>query len=114
MRRAARLDGNHKDVVDALTKIGATVQSLASMHGGVPDLLVGYHGKNVLLEVKDGSLVPSARTLTVDELQWQERWGGQVKTVGSPEEAQRVVIDVCLGTNSVTLPSCAIQDVNRA
>ena len=97
MRRAARLDGNHKEVVDALTKIGATVQSLASMHGGVPDLLEGYHGKNVLLEVKDGNLPPSARTLTLDELQWQERWGGQVKTVGSAEEAQRVVIDVCLG-----------------
>ena len=95
MRRAANLDTNHKEVVLALRAIGATVQSLASMHGGVPDLLVGYHGKNVLLEVKDGNKPPSARVLTKDELDWQATWGGQVQTVGTPEEAQRVVIAHC-------------------
>lgn len=92
MRRAARVDGNHKDIVEALQKIGCSVQSLASMGSGVPDLLCGYHGVNVLLEVKDGSKVPSARQLTVDESTWHERWGGQVATVKTPEEAQLAVI----------------------
>ena len=37
MRRAANLDSNHAAVVLALRAIGATVQSLASMGGGVPE-----------------------------------------------------------------------------
>ena len=96
MRRAARIDGNHTAVVEALRAIGCTVQSLASVHGGVPDLLCGMRGVNVLLEVKDGSLPPSARVLTTMELDWQAAWGGQVQTVNSPEEAQRVVIAHCV------------------
>lgn len=95
MRRAANLDSNHTAVVLALRSIGATVQSLASMHGGVPDLLVGYHGKNVLLEVKDGEKCASARALTVQEAEWHSTWGGQLATVYSPEEAQRAVIAHC-------------------
>jgi hypothetical protein len=95
MRRAANLDSNHRAIVLALRSIGATVQSLASMGGGVPDLLVGYRGLNVLLEVKDSEKPPSARSLTLDETHWQETWGGQVKTVSTCEEAQRVVIAHC-------------------
>ena len=96
MRRASNLDSNHTAVVLALREIGATVQSLASMHGGVPDLLVGYHGRNVLLEVKDGEKPPSARALTKDEAEWHATWGGQLATVYTPEEAQRVVIAHCM------------------
>jgi hypothetical protein len=98
MRRAANLDSNHHAVVLALRAIGATVQSLASVHGGVPDLLVGYHGRNVLLEVKDGQKRPSARALTIEEARWHSEWGGQLATVYSPEEAQRVVIEHCCPT----------------
>ena len=96
MRRAANLDSNHTRIVLALRAIGASVQSLASLGGGVPDLLVGYHGKNVLLELKDGSKPPSARALTVDESKWHANWGGQVAIVTTPEEAQRVVIEHCI------------------
>lgn len=92
MRRAARVDGNHVEIVKALQAIGCSVQSLASMGQGVPDLLCGYHGKNLLLEVKDGSKPPSARQLTADEQEWHARWGGQVVTVHTAEEAQQAVI----------------------
>jgi hypothetical protein len=95
VRRASNLDSNHTAVVLALRAIGATVQSLASMHGGVPDLLVGYHGHNVLLEVKDGEKPPSARTLTREEVEWHETWGGQVDTVYTAEDAQLTVIRLC-------------------
>ena len=95
MRRAANLDSNHAAVVLALRAIGATVQSLASMGGGVPDLLVGYRGRNVLLEVKDGEKPPSARMLTKDEEEWHATWGGQVDTVYTAEDAQLTVIRLC-------------------
>lgn len=96
MRRAANLDSNHKDIVLALRAIGVAVQSLASMGGGVPDLLCGYRGVNVLLEVKDGSKSPSKRTLTADETNWHATWAGQVAIVETPEQAQTAVIEAAV------------------
>ena len=95
MRRAARIDNNHAEIVKALRAIGCSVQPLASLGGGVPDLLVGRQGFNVLLEVKDGSKPPSARVLTADERDWHAKWAGQVAVVMTAEEAQLAVIRVC-------------------
>ena len=50
MRRAARVDDNQADIVDALRKIGASVYVI-----GLPvDLLCGYRGRSIALEVKSG------------------------------------------------------------
>jgi hypothetical protein len=87
VRRAARIDNNHEAIVRALRAIGASVQPLASMGHGVPDLLVGWRGKNMLIEVKDGSLVPSKRQLTLDEEKWHANWAGQVAIAESVEDA---------------------------
>ena len=76
MRRAAKIDANHGDVVDALRSMGASVQPLHTMGGGVPDLLVGWRGINLLVEVKDGAKRPSARTLTTDQVEWHRAWRG--------------------------------------
>ena len=40
MRRRAKVDSNQEDVVEALRARGYLVLSLASVGGGVPDLLV--------------------------------------------------------------------------
>ena len=48
----ARIDSNHKEIVAALREIGATVVSLAAMKHGCPDLLVGYAGETMLMEIK--------------------------------------------------------------
>lgn len=91
MRRAAKTDANHKAVVDALRRIGCTVQSLAECGRGVPDLLVGIRGVNFLLEIKDGTLPPSRRLLTDDQVTWHARWRGHVSVVNSVTEALHVV-----------------------
>lgn len=77
MKRAAKVDGNHREIVEAFEALGCTVLSLAPMGRGVPDLLVGCGLRNFLVEVKDGSLVPSARKLTPDEHRFQKEWRGQ-------------------------------------
>jgi Holliday junction resolvase len=77
MRRAAKVDGNHTEIVQALRSVGATVQSLAAVGGGVPDLLVGWRGMNLLIEVKDGSRIPSQQRLTPEQVKWHEAWGGR-------------------------------------
>jgi hypothetical protein len=90
--RACRVDDNHVAVVKALRQAGATVQSLAGVGKGVPDLLVGIRGKTALFEVKDGAKVPSARKLTDDQLKWHAAWqGGTLAVVDGPEAALRML-----------------------
>lgn len=91
MRKSARVDANQTAIVDALRAVGASVQSLAMVGRGVPDLLVGWRGSNLLLEVKDGDKPRSARRLTPDETTWHESWRGQVATVASIDEALEVL-----------------------
>ena len=90
--RAARVDQNHDQVVTALRAAGATVQSLARVGKGVPDLLVGYKGQTLLMEVKDGFKSPSRRLLTEDQLKWHGSWnGGALAVVDSPDAALRMI-----------------------
>lgn len=91
MRTAARTDDNHREIVDALRAVGASVESLAAVGRGVPDLAVGFRGLTYLLEVKDGAKPPSARRLTPAEAAWHESWRGQVATVASIEEALHAI-----------------------
>ena len=92
MRTAAKVDRNQKETVDALRKVGASVQSLASIGKGCPDLLVGYHGILYLMEIKDGSNVPSKQLLTDDQKKWHEAWtGSPVYVVRSIEQALKIL-----------------------
>ena len=90
MRRAARTDANQTAIVKALRQIGCTVQSLAAVGEGVPDLLVGAYGQTLLMEIKDGSKPPSRRQLTEDQLVWHGAWtGGPVAIVTDIDGAIR-------------------------
>lgn len=90
-RRAAKVDANQSQIVDALRRMGCTVQPLHDVGQGCPDLLVGCAGINLLLEVKDGDKPPSARKLTMDQVIWHDEWRGQVQVVKSVEHAVRIV-----------------------
>ena len=90
--RAARIDANHEQIVSALRAAGASVQSLAGVGKGVPDLLVGFQGKTMLMEVKDGKKTPSERRLTEDQLKWHGAWrGGPLAVVDSVDAALRML-----------------------
>lgn len=54
MRRAARVDGNHAEIVDALRRVGCAVLDLSRVGDGCPDLLVRAPGRGdlLLMEVK--------------------------------------------------------------
>lgn len=87
MRRAAKVDANQPEIVAALRKAGCSVSSLAMVGMGVPDVLVGYQGRNHLLEIKDGNKPPSAQKLTEMEQRWIDNWRGNVAVVNSVEAA---------------------------
>ena len=89
--RAKKVDLNQMEIVATLRKIGATVQSLASVGNGCPDLLVGFRGINYLMEVKDGDKVPSAQKLTSDQVKWHIEWRGKVHIVRSIYDAFEVL-----------------------
>ena len=87
MRTHGKVDLNQAEIVKALRKVGATVQSLASVGRGCPDLLVGFHHRWTLLEVKG-----EKEKLTPMESDWHHRANGHVYVVRSIEEAL-----ICVG-----------------
>lgn len=89
--RAAKIDDNQPEIVGFLRKLGASVQHLQSVGDGCPDLLVGFGGKNYLMEVKDGAKKPSARLLTRDQGRWRQAWVGQYSVVESKEDCLSVL-----------------------
>jgi len=94
VRRAAKVDDNQPAIVEHLRSLGMSVCLLHTVGKGVPDIIVGYRGLNVLLEIKDGSKPPSARKLTQPEVDWQLEWRGQVATVKDKEEAETEVVRI--------------------
>lgn len=91
--RHAKVDRNHQAIVRALRGVGCTVQSLASVGHGCPDLLVGHDGANHLIEIKSGPKEP----FTDDEAHFIAHWGGQVRVVDSVDQALAVVGVTVLG-----------------
>jgi hypothetical protein len=76
MRLRGKVDANQAAIVRALRQIGASVQSIADLGDGCPDLLVGFRGKVALMECKDGNQPPSKRRLTEEESNWHKAWQG--------------------------------------
>lgn len=87
MRRAARRDRNHPEIVKALRDAGCKVLDLGAVGNGCPDLLVKRGGRIGFLEIKDGKQPPSARGLTLDQVDFHRQWGDSVVVVTSVGEA---------------------------
>lgn len=86
MRRAARTDANHRIIVESLRQVGASVQDLAKVGQGCPDILVGYRGRNYLMEIKAGK----GKATHVQDV-WHLTWQGQVVIVRTADEALHVI-----------------------
>lgn len=94
MRRAAKVDANHPEIVKALRDAGCWVMDLSAVGKGCPDLLV--HGPTwpwslALLEVKDGSKPPSERQLTPAQVKFHAGCNAPLFVVNSVEEALAAV-----------------------
>lgn len=84
MRYAKRVDQNQDQVISALRAAGAYVWII-----GLPvDLLVGYKGKTILVEIKNGS----KKRLTKLQADFFENWSGStLARIDSPEAALRMI-----------------------
>jgi len=88
MRRAARVDANQTQVIEALRAAGAYVWII-----GLPvDLLVGYKNHTMLMEIKAGP----KKHLTALQQDFFEKWsGGTLVRVDGPEAALAALRVIC-------------------
>jgi hypothetical protein len=94
VRRAARTDDNHIQIVDAFRASGVWVYSTAQLGNGFPDLMCAKacpDPRQCLVEIKDGSKPPSARMLTPAQVGFHARYPGACFVVTSVEDVARVV-----------------------
>jgi hypothetical protein len=96
MRTAAKVDENQILIITALRTIGATVQNLSGVGKGCPDLLVGFRGKNFLLEVKRPKAKGQRAGATTEaQKAFISRWRGQYAIVSTIDEAFSALVAIC-------------------
>ena len=82
-----RVDENQKTIVHTFIALGASVLNLSTVGRGCPDLLIGYRGKSVLVEVK----APKG-TFTDPQIKFMQEWrGGAVSRIDSVDAAIRLI-----------------------
>ena len=88
MTYAKRVDVNHQEVVKMLRSLGATVFDASRMGQGFPDLVVGYNGQTVLVEIKSGE----AKKFTQAQLKFMADWkGSSVTRINDTDGAIRLI-----------------------
>lgn len=87
MRRDAKVDQNQREIIDALRRVGASVYPLHFAGKGCPDLIVGFRGRNFLLEVKT-----ERGRLNAEQRDFHQAWRGQVAVVRSRREAVEAIV----------------------
>lgn len=89
---ACRIDDNHTEIVSALKTAGATVIDTARLGAGFPDLILGFNGRTVLMEIKNPKTQYGRAGLNKTQLTWHANWrGGTLATVDGIEAALRVL-----------------------
>ena len=67
--------------------MGCTVADTSAVGKGFPDIVVGYRGKNFLVEIKDGEKCKSAQKLTAAQVEFHDLWRGNALVVNSIDSA---------------------------
>ncbi len=77
MRKIAKIDANHKEIVSEFRRHGCTVLSLAALGRGVPDLLVAApEGATILVEIKSAK-----GKLTPQQQEFRKFWPGPFSVI---------------------------------
>ena len=84
--RAAKVDANQGEIVTALRKAGVSVQSLATIGKGCPDIIAAKSPDMWLIEIKGAK-----GKLTPDQVAWIHGWRGVVHIVRGVDDALELV-----------------------
>lgn len=89
--RAKKIDDNQKIIVKQLRKCGVSVAITSMIGKGFVDLVLGFRGRNYLIELKDGNKSASRKQLTEDEKKFFDAWNGQVNKCESFDEIALII-----------------------
>ena len=89
LRRAAKVDKNQPEIVEAFRRMGCSVLIISQLKNCC-DIIVS-RGKTAAIEIKDGSLPKSKRQLTEGEMDFMHKWKGLYFIVESLDDVIRVV-----------------------
>ena len=95
-RYAKARDANEPEIIAELEAVGAAVVRLEPSVAGLPDLLVGYRGRNILMEIKQPP-GPKGGTshapLSEDQVAFFQAWPGPCYVVRTPKQALHALED---------------------
>lgn len=85
------MDHNHQEIVRALRQYpGVSLFSIASLGKGIPDVVVGYRGVTLLVEIKS-----STGKLNTQQTLWHFRWhGSPVVILRSVKDADHLITNI--------------------
>lgn len=90
--RIRKVDANQRSLVKQIRMIpGVTVAHIHTVGQGLCDLIIGYRGKNFLVEVKDPKKQKSQRKLTTDEEKFHRQWTGQIAVVETASDVIKLI-----------------------
>lgn len=101
MRYAAKKDGNHAELRKQCAGLGISWQDIApSKGGGQPDALLGWRGRNRIVEIKDPEASNTDRKLRPNQVAWARAWQGE-----KPVKVETLAEIVALFTSSGESPA---------
>jgi hypothetical protein len=87
VRRAAKVDDNHGEIIAAIRKNGFCVYDSSANGRGFPDAAVSFGGRTWLIEIKDGAKYPSQRKLTDAQVKFHAEWQAKIYIIETVEQA---------------------------
>lgn len=91
IRRAAKIDENQPALVELIRAMGVSVAITSAAHDGFTDLVIGFGGVTVLVEVKDGSKPPARRKLTPQQVTFHGSFKGAITVIENEQQAVELV-----------------------
>lgn len=86
-RRSGRVDANHAAIVRRFREWGWSVQSLAAIGDGCPDLVVAFKGRLELVEIKREKAKPNPL-----QVAWHDAWESEVLIVRTIDDVDNLAL----------------------
>lgn len=80
-RAGGRVDANQPEIVDALRQVGASVIITSAQGRGFPDLVIGWRGRNYLLEVKNPNTAYGRQGFNKNQRLFNAEWRGSAPII---------------------------------
>ena len=91
--RANRIDANQTELVAYFRQWDCSVLIIADLKNCC-DIVVGLHGRTIMVEIKDSAKPKSARKLTPGELAFKESWKGCWRLCESIKDADSIIAEL--------------------